>query len=220
MLSRSIKALFYTVMGPIMAANGIRHRATHRPGGPVKAHLGPGQNKYLDGWVNCDANIFTGKADRWVDLRNPLPFFDGSLDAVYSHHVAEHLPDMALHFRDVFRALKPGGVYRVGGPDLDMAIDRYLAKDYDWFGTWPTAHRSVGGRLSDFLVCRGEHMSLFSDDYVREMMEDAGFTAIGRVGPRESAHSDLFSDVFRTEEEQRPNPVTLFLEGVKPGGVQ
>ena len=216
MLTRQAKALFYTLSGPVMAANGARHRLAGAPKGLARAHLGPGQNNYIDGWVNCDANIFTGKADRWVDLRNPLPFPDNSLDAVYSHHVVEHLPDMDAHFRDVLRVLKPGGVYRVGGPDADEAMSRYRARDLAWLGNWPDERRSPGGRLSNFLFCRGEHVSLLTEDFLRELLEDAGFTGIARTVPRQSGHSRLFADVFPFEEEPSPHPMTVVVEAAKP----
>lgn len=215
MLSRKAKALFYSLSGPVMAVNGARHRLRSAPRGVARAHLGPGQNNYIDGWINCDANIFTGKADRWIDLRNPLPFPDNSLDAVYSHHVVEHLPDMDAHFRDVLRVLKPGGVYRVGGPDADVAIARYQAGDLDWFGVWPDKRRTSGGRLNNFLFCRGEHVALLTEDFLRELLEDAGFSSIQRSAPRQSNHPALFADVFPFEEDSPPHPMTVLLEVMK-----
>lgn len=216
MLSRKFKALFYSLTGPVMAVNGVRHRLTSGLHGVARAHLGPGQKNYIQGWINCDANIFSGKADRWIDLRNPLPFPDASLNAVYSHHMVEHLPDMVSHFRDVLRVLKPGGVYRVGGPDADQAIDRYRARDLEWLGSWPDNRRSGGGRLSNFLFCRGEHLSLLTEDFLRELMEDVGFEAITRSAPRETGYPELFTDVFPFEENPSAYPQTVLVEGVKP----
>jgi predicted SAM-dependent methyltransferase len=109
MMSRSVKAAFYAVAGPLMRGNVMLYRRFRAPkSGVVRVHLGPGQKNYIPGWINIDANIFTGKCDVWADLRNPLPFDSGTVDAAYSHHMIEHLPDMLVHFRDVFRCLKPG----------------------------------------------------------------------------------------------------------------
>ena len=217
MLARSTKALFYSLAGPVMALNGhLRRRVppklvrtSHR------AHLGPGQKNYIPGWINCDANIFTGKADLWVDLRHPLPFADATLDALYSHHVVEHLPSMTAHFREAAPVLRPGGIYRVGGPDADMAIDRYQARDLDWFGVYPDKRRSLGGRFDNFLMCRGEHIAVLTEDLLRELLEDAGFTDIHRVAPRESKSPDVFADVFPFEEEPSEYPFTVLLEARK-----
>lgn len=216
MLSRAAKTTFYAVAGPLMRLNGWRHRVLGGGRAGARVHLGPGQKKYIPGWVNCDANIFTGKADRWVDLRNALPFKEGRVAALYSHHVIEHLPDVDAHMRDAFRVLQPGGVYRVAGPDLDVAIDRYQAGDLDWFGTWPVARRTPGGRINTYLLCAGEHVALLSEDLLRELMEDAGFTDIRRVAPRTSGRPDLFGDVFAGEEEPAEHQQTLVMEGTRP----
>src|ERR1035438_3993375 len=88
MLSRSVKAAFYACFSPIMRVNSFCYRHLRAPrSGVVKVNLGPGQNNYLPGWINVDANMFTGKCDVWADLRFKLPFRDASVDVVYSHHV-------------------------------------------------------------------------------------------------------------------------------------
>src|SRR5436305_13370650 len=119
MISRKTKAIFYTVAGPVMRLNVALYRALRAPrSGVVRVQLGPGRKHYLDGWINLDANVFTRNCDVWADFRNKLPFRDGSVDAFYSHHVIEHLPDglMSSHFSEMFRCLKCGGLFRVGGP--------------------------------------------------------------------------------------------------------
>ena len=67
MLSRQMKAAFYAVAGPLMTLNGHFYRAFRSgsalKGDVVKLHLGPGQRNYMPGWVNIDANLFTGKCD-------------------------------------------------------------------------------------------------------------------------------------------------------------
>ena len=216
MMSRAAKAAFYAVAGPLMKVNGLRHRLVGKTRPGARVHLGPGQKNYIDGWINCDANIFTGKADRWIDLRNTLPFRDGTVEALYSHHVVEHLPNIDAHIRDAFRVLRPGGVYRVAGPDLDSAIDRYKARDLDWFGTFPIPRRTAGGRINTYLLCANEHLALLSEDLLRELMEDAGFTDIRRAAPRSSSRPDLFEDVFPFEEEPAEHQRTLVLEGTRP----
>jgi hypothetical protein len=74
-LSRRAKQLFQACAGPAMRQNGVLYRCLRRPGPGsfVRSHLGPGQRKYLPGWINIDANIFTSKRDVWADLRNPHP---------------------------------------------------------------------------------------------------------------------------------------------------
>jgi hypothetical protein len=108
MLARRTKRMFYVFAGPLMWANGAFYRSLRSPrqgDRVVRVQLGPGQRNYLPGWINVDANAFTGKCDVWADLRNRLPFRDQTVDAFYSHHVIEHLPDLAFHFAELFRCL-------------------------------------------------------------------------------------------------------------------
>src|SRR5258705_179112 len=132
MLPRRVKAAYYVAAGPVMRLNAFLYRNLRAPrNGTVRAHLGPGQRNYLEGWINVDANRFTARCDVWADLRNKLPFRTNTVDAVYSHHMIEHLPDELLefHFREVFRCLRPGGAFRIGGPNADSATQKFLEGD-------------------------------------------------------------------------------------------
>ncbi len=53
------------------------------------------------------------------DLTKPLPFADGSVDAVYSSHFFEHiyLSDAEAITKECYRVLRPGGVLRLALPD-------------------------------------------------------------------------------------------------------
>lgn len=219
MLSRNVKDAFYKFAGPFMRMNAkvyrtFRFQYVQRH---IKVHLGPGQKKYLAGWVNVDANIFTGRCDVWADLRYPLPFPDSSCDAIYSHHMVEHLPDLVSHFRQVFRCLKPGGAYRVGGPDGDSAIKKFIECDKSWFGSWPDDRRSIGGRFENFVFCRGEHLTILSESFLEEMLTDAGFVNIKKCVPSKTTYRpELFNDCLPMEEETDFEfPHTLILEAEK-----
>ena len=219
MLSRTAKKLFYQVAGPAMWLNGVLYRHTRAPSsGTVRIHLGPGREKYLPGWINVDANTFSGKCDVWADLRNPLPFRDASVDGAYSHHVIEHLPDLPGHFVDVFRVLKPGGVYRVGGPNGLSAAKKLLEGDRGWFPGFPDDRDSLGGRFDNFVFCRNEHLTMLTEDWVNEIAAAAGFPA-GRLvmQTRETGYPELFTDCLAMEyEPDFETPRTLMLEYVKP----
>ena len=191
-------------------------RAPVRPN--LRAQLGPGPDKYLPGWINIDANILSGKCDVWADLRHRLPFRDGTVAAMYSHHVVEHLPDLAFHFREAFRCLQPGGVYRVGGPDGDVAIRKFVEGDNAWFSDFPQVRRSIGGRFENYIFCGGEHLTILTRSFLEELMSDAGFINLRACFPaKETNYPELLGDCLTREYEWDADaPHTLIIEGQKP----
>ena len=80
-------------------------------------------------WTNIDLR---SSHDRVMahDLATGIPFPDGTYDAVYHSNMLEHLDRAAAErlLRECCRVLKPGGLCRVGVPDMED-IDRvYLAE--------------------------------------------------------------------------------------------
>ena len=218
MLSRSAKSLFYAFSGPLMRVNGVFYRALRAPKtNDTRVHLGPGQTKYLEGFVNLDANIFTGKADVWVDLRNPLPFRNDSIKAAYSHHMIEHLPNMGAHLAEIYRCLKSGGVYRVAAPHGDSAIAKFIENDAQWFTDFPDKRESIGGKLDNFIYCRQEHLAIMTQSYLEELLKNAGFKSYDVCLPvRETKFPELFSECLATESESDfETPHTLVIEAIK-----
>jgi predicted SAM-dependent methyltransferase len=165
-------------------------------------HLGPGQKNYLPGWINVDANAFTAQCDIWADLRNPLLFGDSTIDAIYSHHVVEHQPDLASHFKDAYRCLKPCGVYRVGGPNGDEAIHNFVLGNTAWSNDFPEPRKSIGGRFENFIFCKGEHLTMPTFSYLLELMEEAGFANINKCRPTiETNYGNFFPECLLKESE-------------------
>lgn len=219
MLSRRAKNLFYKVAGPLMKVNGLVYRNFRAPrNGVVKVQLGPGQKNYLNGWINIDANKFTGKCDVWADLRNSLPFHKDSVDVFYSHHVIEHLPNIYFHLSEIYRCLKPGGVYRVGGPNGDSAISKFVEKDLNWFGVFPEKRKSIGGRMENFIFCKGEHLTILTFSMLEEFMSDIGFVKVKQcLVAKETDHPQFFSVCLPKEYESNFEvPHTLTIEARKP----
>jgi SAM-dependent methyltransferase len=202
-----------------MRINGVLYRRFRQNGRPIKAHLGCGQKNYVPGWVNVDANFLTAKIDLWANLEHGLPFRDDSVERIYSFHVIEHLPDreLAPHFREMLRALVPGGVIRVGGPNIDNACVKLQQNDARWFPDFPDIRTSVGGKFANFVFCRNEHLTALTKSYLQELASDAGFIDIHFCAPvRETVYFD--EDVLRIEyEDDQEYPHSILIEARKPG---
>lgn len=222
MLQHRYRSLYFALFHYPMRANALRYRLIPSQKRSSKIHLGPGRSNYLDDWINVDANFVTTRTDIWADISGKLPFADESVEAFYSHHVIEHLPDRLLpfHFSEMFRALKPGGVVRLGGPNADMAIKKFEEADIGWFSSdFPDRRRSIGGRFANFLLCRGEHLTILTSSYLRELAEDAGFKQIKFCKPAQDTHfpSTFDEQVLSKEWESNPDfPHTLIIEAQKP----
>lgn len=69
------------------------------------------------------------EAIRRGDIIRGLPVADGSAAGVYASHVLEHLTraDCITAIRNTFRMLRPGGVFRLIVPDLEIRARRYVA---------------------------------------------------------------------------------------------
>lgn len=217
MISRGLKDFYYKISSPFLYINGGIFKYFRAPSsGTVRVQLGPGQRNYLKNWLNLDANIFT-KIDVAVDLRHKLPFKDNSVDCFYSFHVIEHLPDLHKHFTEAKRCLKPGGIYRFGGPNGDSAINRFAAGDTKWFSDFPVKRTSIGGRFENFIFCKGEHLTILLESYLKEVLADVGFKEV-RVGVpvKTTSSPELFNDCLAIEyEDNFEYPHSIVLEAVK-----
>ena len=66
-----------------------------------------------------------------------LPFQDGWFDAVFYHHVIEHVDDPVASLAELSRVLKPGGWIFVGTPNRHRLISSVGAhKQTQWDPTW------------------------------------------------------------------------------------
>ena len=108
-------------------------------------NLGCGERFHPD-WINVD--LTEGRSNVIShDLVTGIPFAAESVDAVYHAALFEHIRrgDAANFLRETHRVLKPGGIVRVGVPDLEKICRTYLEKleaalagdkeatnDYDW----------------------------------------------------------------------------------------
>lgn len=134
------------------------------------------------------------KSTRTADLTKGIPHGDGTVDAVYSSHMLEHVTRDQAEFvlRECHRVLKPGGTLRVVVPDLRLLARKYLDGDRAFFGDHdgPLADafvrslylRSVPkGRLPERLARRvlrtdeGGHQWMYDGESMSRLIARAGF---------------------------------------------
>lgn len=92
-----------------------------------------------DGWLNLDYPFESQARKRdWnlIDIKHdlmfliPLPIPADTLEAVYTEHLIEHLPEkMVEHLlNEVNRILKPGGWFRISCPNASVFVDILRSK--------------------------------------------------------------------------------------------
>ncbi len=192
-----------------------RYMLPRNSSGASHVHLGCGP-KYLEGFVNVDANLFN-KIDLWLDVRNGLPFPSNSVDSIYSTHMFEHFyPDeLNLLLRECLRVLKPRGGIRLIVPNLESAIQAYSQSQSAWFDdSFPRHFDSLGGRFSNFIFCDGQHRTAFDFTHIEEVLGKAGF---GEVERSAEGKSRLYDDNVPAYEpgDSRDLPHSLYVEAFK-----
>src|ERR1700744_4669577 len=118
------------------------------------------------GRLNSDIRDGPG-VDLPADILGGLPLEDGALDYVVSIHTLPELPYPSLlpAVRELRRVLREDGVLRLALPDLERAIQAYVAGDASYFLVPDDQIRSLGGKLAVQLTWYGYSRSLFTFDF-------------------------------------------------------
>jgi predicted SAM-dependent methyltransferase len=219
LLHQRTKDLYFTLLSKATLPNYYAHRFRAaifpRNGTPVHLHLGCGPN-YLPGFLNIDANP-QRKVDLWLDVRNGLPFPDGTVTSIYSTHMLEHLyhDELGRLFAECWRVLQPGGGVRFIVPNLETAITAYLQRENEWFDDYPRRLQSLGGRFANFIFCDGQHRTTFDYGHLRELLEQARFERTLHVQEGEStlyqAGAPAYAPADRSDLAH-----SLYVEAFKP----
>ena len=131
------------------------------------------------------------------DVIRGLPLQLGSVDAVYSSHVLEHLAldEFRTTLRNVYSYLKPGGTFRFVLPDLESLARRYIGSADAVAGSRFMRESYLGvesqgsglGKLSRSLFGRSAHLWMWDEKNMTKELSDAGFVAIRRARMGDSA---------------------------------
>jgi predicted SAM-dependent methyltransferase len=190
-------------------------------------HIGAGGN-VLPGWLNTDLEPQTPEIV-YLDVSDPLPFPDNTLDFVFTEHLIEHLPHelAAYHLRECCRALKPDGRVRVSTPDLQFLIDIYTRSDHTETqaryvrrilqNAYPNTGFYDGAFVLNHFVKYWGHQFIYDEKTLPDAIRRAGFRSARRWGVGESDapmlqnvehHGDAISDEFNRMQ-------SIIFEGTK-----
>jgi predicted SAM-dependent methyltransferase len=136
---------------------------------------------------------------------------DGRFDYAVSIHGLQDLPypDVVPVLRELRRVLRPGGVLRLGLPDLDRSIEAYRRGDTGYFYIPDDEVRSPGAKLVVQAVWYGATRTPFTWDLIGELCEKAGYARVARCAFRvtRSPHDGIVELDNRERE-------SLFVEAV------
>ena len=161
--------------------------------GPARLQWGCGDSP-APGWINADRNFVEG-LDLQGDIRDGLALPDDSVDYAVAIHALQDLQwhDIPIALAELKRVIKPGGVLRLGLPDMDLAIAAYQRGDADHFCVPDHDAKAIGAKLVTYLIWYGSTCTPFNHDFAREVLERAGFRDVRRCAFRETAsrHAEI-----------------------------
>ncbi len=147
--------------------------------GELRLHLGSSANR-LPGWVNIDLLRPGRRLDLYWDLRRGLPFPSGSVEAIFAEHLIEHLTygQGTVLLRECARVLRPGGVLRIGVPDLDRYVASYLGQD-DLIERVRPGRPTRAIALGELFFLHG-HRCMYDFETLCRACVDSGFSTVER----------------------------------------
>ena len=163
-----------------------------------------------EGWINSDRK--SGPGVMACDIRDGLPLDNESVDYAVSIHALPELgyDDLVPALRELWRVLKPGGVLRLGLPDLEKGIEAYRRGDRNYFHVPDSDMQTLGGKLITQLVWYGFTKTIFVREFAHEILRKAGFREIYQVTFKETVST--YPEIITLDDREEE---TFFVEAVK-----
>ena len=134
----------------------------------IKLNLGASPIWHMEGWHTLDHKLQENTDTAIAGDASDIKLNDESCDVVFCSHVFEHIPHsrLPLVVSEINRVLKPGGVFRMLTPNLEVLAKAYVEKDEDF---WEKALEEdenlrkdlgYGGMLMNCCVSPGQDTAL------------------------------------------------------------
>jgi predicted SAM-dependent methyltransferase len=177
---------------------------------PKMVNLGCG-NRFHPDWINIDMRS-KHPAVIEHDLSKGIPADSDSCDVVYHAAVLEHIrrDDAERFISECYRVLRPGGVIRVGVPDLEKICRIYLEKldaassgnpdaehDYDWVMLElldQMVREKGGGGMLKYLA----NSALANQEFVFSRIGDEGRQIVQKLANKTAANN--LPNIHHTEQ--------------------
>jgi predicted SAM-dependent methyltransferase len=190
---------------------GVKKARAHVGKSRLKLNIGCGSNR-KQGWINID---LSPEAELSLDMRERMPFDNGSVAIIYSEHFFEHLdyPNDVKHFlQECYRVLEPNGIFRVGVPDTVLPLRDYLGIGDGWWlqacknkEFWrPEYCKTPMDHINYHFRQDTEHRYAYDFETIESVLKETGFVEIER---------SEFDPVFDTKIHERG---TLYVAARKP----
>jgi predicted SAM-dependent methyltransferase len=163
------------------------------------------------GWINTNLEPGPG-VDISGDIRAGLPLEPDSVRYIASMHALCELPylDVVPALRELRRVLEPGGLLRLGLPDLERAIAAYVRGDRVYFTIPDEETPTLSGKFIVQMTWYGTNLMMFTFEFAKELLERAELRRVTRCEYRRTA--SRFAEIV--ELDNRPKE-SFFVEAQK-----
>jgi SAM-dependent methyltransferase len=155
---------------------------------------------------------------RFANAATGIPCAAGSVSAVYSSHMIEHLDraEARAFLTEVKRVLRPGGVVRIAAPDLSRLVSDYVTTgDADGFvaGLHMGLDRPAGlrGWMKWALVGPRHHLWMYDGASLTRLLGETGFVDAAVV----PAGSTSIAEPGQLDLRERATE-SVYVEAIRP----